>query len=142
MFLPAIDKGWFWNGSHFIFSQERKKLDVEKGESDEHRTTVEITKAMSSMIDFLNFTGEDGSMFPDGRLPTLDTAIWLENGTVKYSYYEKPTVGNQVLRRDTALPTASIRSSLLQEAVRRLINTSADVGRDETDKILSRFAQK
>ena len=83
--LPVLNKGWYWDGENFSFSQERKLQDLEGSDSDEHRTTLEVTKAMTSVIDFLNFTGEDGSMFPDGRLPTLDTAIWMEEGSIMYS---------------------------------------------------------
>ena len=79
-------------------------------------------------------------MFADGKLPTLDTALWVEEGRVKHSIYEKPTVGNQVLRRDTAVLTASIRSSLLQETVRRLQNKSLDTDIESIRDILSRYA--
>ena len=59
-----------------------------------------------------------------------------------HSFFEKPIVGNQVLRRDTALPTASIKATLLQETVRRLLNNSVDLDVTEVRSILSRFAQK
>ena len=66
----------------------------------------------------------------------------MEDGLVKHIFYEKPTVGNQVLRRDTALPTASIRSTLLQETVRRMLNTSVDTEPELVNDILSKYAQK
>ena len=61
--LPTLKKGWFWNGMEFTFTREREIADDEQGESDVHRTTNEITKAMSSMLSFLQFTGENGTMF-------------------------------------------------------------------------------
>ena len=44
---------------------------------------------MTSMVSFLEFTGEDQSMFENSRLPTLDTEIWEEEGEIKFSLYEK-----------------------------------------------------
>ena len=61
---------------------------------DAHYTTIELSKAMSSLVKFLKFTGEDETMFSNMKLPTLDTELWIENGQISFSYYEKPTVGN------------------------------------------------
>ena len=81
-------------------------------------------------------------MFEDGSLPTLDTAIWMNEGQVLFKFFEKPTVGNQVLNKNTALPVASLWSSLLQETVRRLQNCSEDLYKTEKQRILSRYCQK
>ena len=82
-------------------------------------------------------------MFEGMKLPTLDTSLWVENNrSIKYSFYEKPTVGNRVLMKETALPLSSIRSSLLQETVRRLQNCSSDLDIKVKQEILSRFANK
>ena len=57
-------------------------------------TTREVTRAMCSLTDFSQFTGEDGSMF-DGTLPTLDTYIWMEKGRVMFKFFKKPTPGTE-----------------------------------------------
>ena len=80
-------------------------------------------------------------MFSDNCLPTLDTSLWGCDGKVKHKFYEKPTVGNQVLKRDTALPLSSLRASLLQETVRRLQNCSLDLKVETKQKILSDFEE-
>jgi len=110
--------------------------------SDVHYTNVEVSKAMCSLVQFLRFTGEDESMFPAGRLPSLDTELWIEDGEVMFSFFEKPTVGNKVLNKYTALPQESIRSSLLQETVRRMINRCEKVELSERQMVLSKYAQK
>ena len=97
---------------------------------------------MCSLVKFLKFTGEEESMFQTKKLPTLDTELWILNGRVMFSYFEKPTVGNKVLNSDTALPLSSIRASLLQETVRRLLNCSEDLALEAKQRILSSFAQK
>ena len=139
MVLPAIIKGWKWEGSRCKFAGVS---DHEKDMSDAHYTTTELAKAMSSLVTFLNFTGEDESQFPGERLPTLDTELWMENKQIMYSFFEKATVGNKVICRDTALPQTSIRSSLLQETVRRMVNCSEKLDLESRQNILSKFAQK
>ena len=59
-------------------------------------------------------------MFGDKTLPTLDTALWLEDDEIKYKFFAKTTVSNQVVQKDTAIPKSSITSTLIQETVRRL----------------------
>ena len=51
-------------------------------------------------------------------------------------------MGNQVLRRDTVLPASSIRATLLQETVRRLLNNSVGTEVEQIRSILSKYAQK
>ena len=116
--------------------------DEKEGITFVQRTTREITKAMCSLTDFLRFTGEDCSMFQDGTLPTLDTALWMSNGQVLFKFFEKPTVGNQVLTKNTALPTSCLWSSLLQEAVRRLQNCSDVLDSSIKQEVLSNYCQK
>ena len=88
--MPAFNKGWYWTGESFRFDRQREKEDLDKeretGETDEHRTTKIIATAMSSLVPFLTFTGEEKSMFCDKTLPTLDTALWLQGKKVFYRF--------------------------------------------------------
>ena len=142
LFLPALNSGWVWSGTSFAYSKEQAEADNTDGTTYVQRTIREMIKAMCSLTDFLRFTGEDCSMFCENNLPTLDTAIWLEKGKVMHKFFEKPTVGNRVLDRNTALPVASLRASLLQEAVRRLQNCSEDLPIATKQDILSKYGAK
>ena len=51
-------------------------------------------------------------------------------------------VPNRVLQKSTALPENSIRSSLVQDVVRRLKNTSTTLPKTHVVEILSNFSQK
>ena len=80
----------------------------EDGDSKHHtivRTTKLITGMMCSLAENLKFTGEDCTQQEDSTLPTLDTALWVENGVVQHMFYEKPTMGNHVLNKETSFPT-------------------------------------
>ena len=142
LFFPTFNKGWYWNGNKFVFSREREAIDMKSEETDEHRTAMIISEAMSSLVPFLKFTGEEKSMFPDQSLPTLDTTLWMSDGEVRFKFYEKPTVGNQVVHKQTALPKVSIEATLIQETVRRLKNSSRDIDPAERSKLLSKLSNK
>ena len=74
--LPCLKEGWRWTHDRFEFSDDWEAEDLNSGVTDQHRTMVEITKAMSSLVSFLCFEGEESGMYPDQKLPTFDTAIW------------------------------------------------------------------
>ena len=48
----------------------------------------ELVKAMNSLVEFIQFEGEESGMFGDYRLPTLDTSLWVceVTGLVKFSF--------------------------------------------------------
>ena len=142
LFMRALNPGWTWKGTKFEYDEIQAKRDEEEGITYIERTTREMTKALCSLTDFLRFTGEDCTMFVDNTLPTLDTSLWVINGQIKHKFFEKPTVGNKVLSRDTALPVSCLWSSLLQETVRRLLNCSFDLEVKIKQDVLSRYAIK
>ena len=59
-----------------MFKNEFLEIDKKSGRSDQARTTEEFVKAMSSLVEFLEFEGEESGMFENNKLPTLDTEIW------------------------------------------------------------------
>ena len=141
-FLQALMEGWRWNGVEFQFKPEWEIEDLESGVSDQHRTTLELTKAMSSLVCYLKFEGEEAGMFSSNKLPTLDTAIWWENNQIMHEVFEKDMCPNKVLQKSTALSTELIRASLNQEVVRHLLCCSQNLPLERKDEILSIFAQK
>ena len=60
-----------------------------------------------------------------GKLPTLDLSIWvMEDNTVVYIFYEKPMASSMVIQKRSAMPENMQMSSLNQEVIRRMLNTS------------------
>ena len=105
-------------------------------------TTEILVSLMNKILPELVFTGENKEMFDGSRLPTLDTTIWCQDNCILYSFYEKPTLGNTVLQKKSALDPNTISSSLRQEAVRRLSHTSYNVEHGEKEEINLNLAQK
>ena len=80
---------------------------------------------MNSILPFLNFTVECQSDFEDYKLPTLDFKLWVgKDNEVLYTYFEKPTSSNQVIHRESAIPENTKMSTLNNEMVRMMLNTS------------------
>ena len=76
--------------------------------------------AMNSLLKFLKFTMEIAEQFEDGKLPTLDTKIWMENRRVWYMFFEKPMAANVLIQAESPLSEQIKLASLTQEVVRRL----------------------
>ena len=106
------------------------------------RTTVLMNNILNSMVEYLKFTTEDCEEFESRTLPTLDCQLWIENNEILHTFYEKPQVGNRVLLHNTALASTSLNSSIIQEGVRRLLNTSENVSDKVRTGILDKFASK
>ena len=140
--LFCLLEGWRWVDDEFKFDEAWQQEDLNSDVSDSYRTMTELTKAMSSLISYIEFEGEEPGMFTDNKLPTLDTAIWWNGSCFLYEFWEKPTVPNRVLQKDTALAESSVRSSLTQEVVIRLLNCSKSLSVVRKQEFPSKFAQK
>ena len=140
--LQVLMEGWKWNGMEFEFRDEWMTEDLNSEVSDLRRTSIEVSKAMSSLVSYLVFEYEDAEMFKSNKLPTLDTSLWWDGSKILHEFYEKPTVSNRVLQKDTALSINSIYASLNQDVVRRLLLCSQELAMSDKQAILSAFAQK
>ena len=63
-------------------------------------------------MDFLNFTGESPSDFPNNRLPTLDCEIFTKNGLIFHRFFEKTMRSGKCLDATSATPDIMLKSSL------------------------------
>ena len=106
------------------------------------RTTRVIHSILNSICSYLTFTTEDHEDFESKKLPTLDCQIWVENEKILYDFFEKPQVPNRTLQEGTALSRTSLEASLVQEGVRRLLNTSPLVNKESRTATLNAFARK
>ena len=123
-FLRSLCHGIRWNGENFVHSSEAELEDLQSELTDQQRTMRELIPAMSSLVEYLNFEGEESGMFENNRLPTMDKELWIDplTGLLNHSFFEKKMCPNRVLQKTTALSEGSIRASLTQECIRRLKN--------------------
>jgi hypothetical protein len=76
------------------FKLRTELVEEDKGNNDLESATsrmeTECRKAMNSINPDIQFTTETAYDFPNGRLATLDTEVWVEEGGIlRHSYYQK-----------------------------------------------------
>ena len=138
--LQPIRPGWRWESGRLIFKESEVEKDIAVG--PQRRTTLIMNEILNSIVEYLKFTTEDNEDFENNKLPTLDCQIWIENGKIMHQFYEKPQVPNRMLLHNTALSATSLTSSIVQEGVRRLLNTSTTAPEHVKTQILNKFASK
>ena len=126
IFLYGLNHGWRWHEGKFQFNLDWEEEDKESGLSSEQLTSREMRKVMDSIYPELKFEMEIPSMF-DGKLPTLDFQVWVEGNQVSYSFYQKPMARKSVIHKSSALSEKTKVSSLSQDLIRRMKNTSESV---------------
>ena len=140
---------WCDKEQKMVEKEEWRVEDTVRGENREQRTSREILKVMNSVYKNIQFTREICQDFRNGRLPTLDFTLWIEQGEgektgdrVHYSFYEKELGSKFCIMEKGAMSEQMKRSTLSQEVIRRMVNTSEMVEQVERNKILEVFAEK
>ena len=139
-FARPLIHGVRWNGEHFEFKLEWQQIDLASDKTNQQRTTEEFIKAMSSLVGYLEFEGEESGMFQNHRLPTPNKELWFALNL--FSFFENEMCPNRVLQKQTALLEMTVKASLTQEVVRRLKNCHPKIPNREKHEILSCFSQK
>ena len=107
----------------------------------------------SSIIPGVNFTVEYASKSPSGTVPMLDFQLWGETEpdpenpgstreTLSYKFFEKEMTNPKVLDCASAMPHRTKVATLTQEGVRRLCNTSRELGDSQRCEILTVLMRK
>ena len=143
IFLLAMKEGWRWQEDGFYFCEKWRLEDQLAGKSATRRTAEQLVKSMRSILEFLVFTMEIGEEFRDGKLPTLDTKIWIESGRkIMYEFFEKTMAANVLIQAKSALSDQVKVASLTQEVVRRLKHTRLELPHSSRMDVLESFSQK
>ena len=80
-------------------------------------------------------------MNPDGKLPILDLKVWVDcTGRILYEFYRKPMASRLLILSRSAMSERVKRTTLVQEAIRILKNTSPDVPWKNVEVMLSDFS--
>ena len=138
IWLHAIKNGWRWEEGKMQFSLFWELEDRESGVTPEQLTAREMRKIMNSIFPELTFEMETSCMF-DEILPTLDFQWWMED-EIKYSFYQKPMARKTVINKHSALSEKTKVSSLSQELIRRMKNTSESIQDDVRIEIVNDYS--
>ena len=69
--------------------EEEDRLLKEKGQSTNNRMARICREAMNDVLEDLQFTVEVPEDFESERLPTLDFSLWMEDGLITHTYFQK-----------------------------------------------------
>ena len=102
------------------------------GDTSSEIHTANVLRCIADDVDeMISFTTDVPTNHSDGFLPVLDVKVQLNSkGKLLYQFYEKATKNNRVILASSALSWKQKRTILTQEALRRLRNTSLDMGTD------------
>ena len=111
--------------------------------SPEYHTAKVLTDIANSIDEMISFSFDVPSNHSDLYLPVLDVKVKLDcQAKVQYQFYEKPTKNGCVILADSALNWQQKRTILTQEALRRLKNTSVELGQSVGKSHLTNFMLK
>jgi hypothetical protein len=88
---------------YFMFDQEQLRQDEEENEPDNVRMKKRCLPAMNSVNSDLRFTTEAPEEFPMQRLPTLNFVLWLVDGILRHSYYDKAMKSQYTVMQRSAM---------------------------------------
>ena len=101
--LETMKLGVRWCGQSkcFIWSKENEDLDRSINQSSEVNTMTEFSKMASSILKCLEFTQDSPASNSDGRMPVLDTSMWVDWQTRELGIPE------EIIPSDIKLPVKS-----------------------------------
>ena len=126
-----------------IISEEARKEDIDLKEDRNTRMARVCLPVMNDINNDLVFTVEAPDEFEDKKLPTLDTKMWLEEGLIRHTYFEKKMKTPFLLMKRSAISQHQRCSILANELVRRLSNVDVDhIPHSEVILVVEQFIQQ
>ena len=90
----------------------------------------------------VQLTGDCPTENPNGKMPLLDTEVWLEGNVVQYNDYREPCSNPLVMLEMSAMPAAMKRTALTQLVVKIRRNTRPELPWTITEDLLSNFSAR
>ena len=106
-----IEPGYKWEkvlGQEVLnWSKEREREEIERGKSPQEETLEKIRELASRLVPGIHFTKDLPENNPEGRVPMLDVAVWLDKKDgyprIRHSFYEKPLTSPLVFSQKGSL---------------------------------------
>ena len=136
----ALAPGLRWEDGKMVHRPEL--VEEDRGTPSDLRTMREFVKLGSSVNPDVQLTGDCPSNHLSGKMPALDTQIWVENRQIRFEHYRKPMSNPLVMMECSAMPTKVKRTTLTQEVVRILRNISKELPKETANKHLSEFSSR
>ena len=147
--ITALRPGLRWDQEKgkLQFREEWRDEDLKSEISTTRRSATVLKAAMESINPDIKFEIELEEDFPDKKLPTLDTCVWLDRSPdippkFNFSFFEKKMNSSYVILEKSAMSMKQKYAILSQEVVRRMLNTRTGTKQQDRNDILNRYSQK
>ena len=104
---------------------DQRSNESEKEEEDDERLARVLRDIANDVMECIKMEADWPTKNPKKKLPILDMEVWMENGTILYSHYEKPMSCKSVIHNKSAHPAICKRGVHTQEILRRIMNCSS-----------------
>ena len=139
----SLDRGTKFEDDKLVFDATKGMEDAQK--SDEE-VTMEVIRDIAGSVDsMITFTYDIPGNYSNGKMPALDLIVSInqaKDNRAEYELYEKPSKNSRVILANSALSSASKRTILTQECLRRLRNTKVELSEETKIKHLNDFMLK
>ena len=103
--------------------------------------TAKIVQGLANQIySYIQVEVDCPSLHTNGYMPILDLAVKMDQNYIIYEYYRKEMVNFNVLMATSAMPFKMRKTSLVQEVVRILRNTSRRADKKKMEFYLNEFS--
>ena len=100
------------------------ELQLRQGEARDSRLARVLKDIANQVTAGIEIEADYPSKNFDGKMPILDTKVWMAEGEIMFKHYEKPMSSKDVLHAKSAQSMTCKRSVHVQEVLRRMLNTS------------------
>jgi hypothetical protein len=136
----AVDPGSRIEDGVIVVKEELVEIDKQ---SPADRRTFELVQGIANGI-FANlqWTFDVPSNYDCKRMPVLDLQVGILNRRITYEFYQKDVSTRYTIPARSAHSWSIKRSTLTQEGVRRLLNTSPDTNPDVRRRVMEMWDSK
>ena len=127
-------KGLNYDREKGTLSITTSQLEIDKNTKDDVRSIKLLANIGNSIDPDIQLTFDAPSMNKEGKMPLLDTEVWLEtddpsykHGKIMFSHYRKAMASNLTIQEKSALPHKQKITIMTQEIFRIRRNTHSDV---------------
>ena len=114
-------------GAKYDIKEKKVQIDhnlIELEEEDDKRIARILTEIANDVMPCIKMEADWPTKNEKKKLPILDMEVWMQNGWILYSHYEKPMSCRSILNSKSAHPTNCKKGVHTQEILRRIINCS------------------
>ena len=140
--MKALPPGMRWGEEEGCMVLLPHLVEEDRRVAADKRTMTEMLKMGNTLHPMIQLTGDCPSSNDTGKMPLLDTQVWVEGNKVLYEHYRKPVANPLVMLQMSAMPGDMKRTVLTQEVVRVRKNISLELPWETTVRHLNDFSER